>query len=341
MKKQGLLFITVLILGIVTVYFLNGGNDYRPDDDSQFKVERVKDIKKVFLANSDGSSRIIEMIDGEWKVDGQYVARPDAVEYLLETVKRIEMNYPVPRSHTEKIVKRIASDHTKVELYDANNNIIRSYFVGGPTEDYEGTYLFMENGERPYVCHIPGFNGYLTTRFVTQLKAWRDKTVIAHKPRDIQSVSVTYKEDKPLMQSFKLDVISPDSFVVTRTKTGEVMGKANKPSLRQYLTFFEDLSVEGFENDFPKKDSILSEPQFCDIMITLNNGEKNHITTYLMDLTQRSKVRFDKQGKDLRYDLDRLFVTVNEHNDFAIIQMHTFGKLFQSYHAFKDEKSMN
>lgn len=338
MKKQIILFISVILLGIVTVYIMKGDGDNRPDDDSLFKVEKVSTIQKILLANINGSQIILEKKENnEWIVNGQYRARPEAIKYILETIKRVEVNYPVPESASENTIKTIATTHVKVELYDEQNNIIRSYFVGGPTQNYEGTLFYMEHGERPYVCHIPGFSGYLTVRYLTELKDWRDRTVVAYKPQEIKSVKVVYQEDKAVLQSFELSVISSDSFLIKHVKSGKELTTIDKNSVRQYLTFFKQLGVEGFENSFPQKDSILMDKPFCTINITDQSGHTNQVTTYFMDLTQRSKTRMDDKGQTLKHDLDRLYASVNNGNDFAVIQLFVFGKLMQSFHSFSVE----
>lgn len=333
MKKQVILFILVLLLGVATVYFLQG-NDNRPKDDSLFKVERINDVEKIFLANLKGNRITLEKNGDHWLVNGVFRARPEAVEILLETIKRVEVDYPVANSAKENIIKDIATQHTKVEVYDKNDNIVRSYFVGGPIHDHTGTYMFMENGSRPYVCHIRGFNGYLTIRYFTELEEWRDRVIVDYKPKEIKTVKVEYFEDKPKLQSFELTVIDKDSFLVNNIKTGDQIQAVDKDAARQFLTFFKNLGVEGFENDFPKKDSILNTDPFCEITITDRNGDVNTNTFYLMDLTQRSKLRFDDRGRPLKYDLDRLYASVNKAKDFAVIQVFVFGKLLQSYTNF-------
>ena len=63
------------------------------------------------------------------------------------------------------MVKSLASEGIKVELYDRKGEKIKAYYVGGATPDERGTYMIMENAEEPYVAHIPSWEGNLRFRF--------------------------------------------------------------------------------------------------------------------------------------------------------------------------------
>ena len=63
------------------------------------------------------------------------------------------------------VIKTLASEGVKVELYTQNKKLYKTFYIGGETADFLGTYMIMEGAKKAYVIHIPGFNGFLTPRF--------------------------------------------------------------------------------------------------------------------------------------------------------------------------------
>ena len=46
-----------------------------------------------------------------------------------------------------------------------------------------------------------------------------------------------------------------------------------------------------------------------------------------MPISQRSKSQYNIEGKALKYDLDRLFVDINNNTEFGILQLYVFNKI--------------
>ena len=54
---------------------------------------------------------------GTWLVDNKFEVRPEAIEYLLKTIKDIEVKHPVSNSLHDKVIKNLASSAVKVEIF--------------------------------------------------------------------------------------------------------------------------------------------------------------------------------------------------------------------------------
>ena len=54
---------------------------------------------------------------------------------------------------------------------------MKTWYVGTATPSHTGTYMVLETpegrGAKPYVVHMEGFTGYLSTRFFTSERDWR------------------------------------------------------------------------------------------------------------------------------------------------------------------------
>jgi len=236
------------------------------------------------------------------------------------------------------VVKQLSSKATKVEIFDDEDNILRSYYVGGPTQNFQGTHmLLIQNGviaDRAFVTHIPGFDGYLTVRYFLNEEKWRDRKIFGYVPSDIDYVKVTYLK-KP-DSSFIIENTGADSFGLH----APIGSKSIPPHavdmdrINRYLSYYSNIYCEAFQNVHHKKDSILSTPPFCEIAVKPFTDNENVVKIYHMAIGQRSKSRYDAVGQLRLYDRDRYYASINEGGDFVVIQDYTFGKLMRNYPDF-------
>jgi hypothetical protein len=68
--------------------------------------------------------------------------------------------------------------------------------VGGVTQDNLGTYMLLENSDVPFVIEIPGFRGYLSSRFSTEENNWRSHVLIGEKPDEIKQIEISYIQNQ-------------------------------------------------------------------------------------------------------------------------------------------------
>jgi len=299
-----------------------------------FAITNPEVLEKVVITDFDGRIAKLERQNKEdWSINNRYITRPDAMSMLFKTLEKVRTNYPVPKSAEENVMKMLKERPTKVELYD-KNGLVKTIIMSGYTNDQKGTYMMLEGSDQAYVTHIPGFDGYLSRRFFTNIEEWRSREVFDYKPFDVRKIRMEYP-NKPEM-SFELTFTPSDKFEVTSLKTPPL--QTDNPLHRifatEFLNSFNNIHVEAFNNDFSLKDSILRETPICKINITDLDNKTKEMTIYPMFLTERSKKMFDNQGNPMKYDSDRYYAVLNEERDFAVIQNHVFGKLLRQYSDF-------
>lgn len=312
---------------IISVLFISCDNNKVGEKEFATK----EPIDKIFMANSNGGQVSLTKEDNKWIVNGQHTARKEMVDILLKTIQKVKANYPVSKKEQLKIETEIASSHTKVELYQ-DGKLLKTYFVGGHTHDMMGTYFYMEGASKPYVCFIPGFEGYLTPRFFTNEEEWRSRVIFNHKRESIKKVDIQYNPEIKYLESFTIES-NKDNILIKNGDEASV-DISDMEIGKQYLSFFENIQIEGFETNITKKDSVIRTKPVCQITIETKDGKKKSANVYYMNLNQRSKTQFDRKGNKLKHDLDRMYISFNEAKDFGIIQMFVFGKIFQNYSAF-------
>jgi hypothetical protein len=313
------------ILFILATYFLL----FHKEQSFSKSFDVDENIDKIFLVDMMGNQILLSKEDNKlWLLDGKHKIRKDAIKNLLETIKKVKIKAPVPMKQQERIQKGIAAEGIKVEIYEEGKQI-QQYYVGGSTQDHKGTYMYHEGLGKAYITHIPGFIGYLTPRYFTDYDQWRDRTVIEAEKKKIKKISIKYREDTNL-SSFELN-LKPLSLFINQKEID--LENINTEAIESYLNFFKHLELEGYENQYKKKDSVLSTPPFC-ILEIANEGNIDKFDCYNLPLSNRSKLQYDQKGNAMKYDIDRLLVNINNGRDFGMIQMFVFGEILREPEDF-------
>ncbi|HRI61673.1 MAG TPA: hypothetical protein PK228_18165, partial [Saprospiraceae bacterium] len=326
MKKTLLLAALFLVLGGGAWYALNKKSETgsRNSPDMDFAVPNTGDIYKIFLADRKGQTATLERKEGYWLYNGKARARPSAINILLETIAKVNVWYVPPKANEKSMIRSLAAEGIKVELYDKGGKLMKSYYVGGVTNDEHGTYMIMEGAEQPYIVHVPSFVGQLRVRYLLGDDEWTDRMIFLEKPEEIQSVSVEYPQRKS--DSFRLEKIAEAEYSV---KPFFSTTPASKQPLRKgvpeaYLLAFENLGAEGFETDNPLRDSITNLVPFAIVTLKKVNGEEKQVRFWPVEVQQT------REGMPY---VHRYFAEVNK-SAFMLIQEGVFGPIFRGYRFF-------
>lgn len=328
MNRTLLLAVLFLALGGIAWYALANKKKQAGSHlswDMNFAVENTEDIGKIFIADRNGKTATLEKKSGIWYYNGKHPARPTAMETLLETISKVRVLNIPPNGAVPNMVKELAVLGIKVEIYGHNGKNLRTYYVGGVTNDERGTVLMMENSEQPYVVHVPGFVGQIRLRYILGDDDWRDRAIFREKPEDIQFISVEYPQRKS--ESFRLEktgeakyAVSPFFNTTTPMRTPQRKGVAEA-----YLIQFESLVAEGFETDNPLRDSVKALVPFAVLTMKNVGGTEKQVRFWPVEVENR---RDDGQPFVSRY-----FADVNN-EDFMLTQDRVFGPVFRGYEYF-------
>jgi len=168
MKNTLILLVLFLALAGGAFYYLNGNDSKNTvsESDRNFAVKDIETVHKIFLADRSGKTiTLVKKAKKEWEVNGKFRASQNVVENLLTTIKRLRMQSIPPQAARKNIISDIAVHGIKVELYNKADNKLKSYYVGGMTNEEKGTYMIMDGANLPYIMEIPGFEGGLRVRF--------------------------------------------------------------------------------------------------------------------------------------------------------------------------------
>lgn len=341
MKRISIYVVIILLLGLAIWWVMNRQSTSSMDTaETEFAIQNIEQVYKIFMVDKNGNKVELTRKENIWYVNGKYPVIPGSIGELLKAVQRVKISRPVPKSKHNTIVKMLSTNSTKVEIYNQQDQLLKTYFVGAPTEDHFGTYMILANkdgklSQKPYITHIPGFTGFLTVRYFTDENKWRSRKIINLRADQIQSIEMKYSD----FGSFELIVLEKDSFQL-QPLDGEARAEApHKVRIASYLEGFFDIHAETFQNEDPHKDSILNSIPFCELTIKSLVTDDNRITIYFMPVSKRTKGRIDQFGNPIPFDRDRYFAVVNQGKDFAVIQHFVFGKILRRYPDFFSNNS--
>lgn len=334
MRKTLIYLVLLAILGFGVYYFLFSKREMFDSGEAGFTFADTTKIGKIYLADKSNNTVLLKRNAGGWTVNDKYPAQPYNISMLLNTLMKQEATYPVPESAHNNVIKSLASRSIKVEVYDNEGKSLGKFYVGGQAGEggMEGSYMLMEGAERPYVVKMPGIQGYLTPRYSTELKSWRDRTVINLSPAEISTVTVSYPLEP--LNSFTLEARG-NAFVV-KADSSIMKMPANERRVGVYSKFFEKVAAEVLLDGEIGTDTLLDNlDKRCIIDVRGKDGSQQHVEIYWMPLNRRSKNQMMTVANTPDgYDADRHYATFNNYKDTAIIQRASFEKIMRKAYEF-------
>lgn len=332
MKKSTWIFIILAIALGLTAYYItskkSSGTTIEANE-RDFAVPDTENITKIFIASRSDQSTLLErQEDNTWTVNKDYPVRKDAIKILLETINRVTVKAPVSKSQFDRLIKNLSANGVKVEIYKGGKKPFKTYYVGNPNADHTGSYMMLEGATKPFLMHMEGFYGYLSTRYIYDVNQLRDNEVFRYPYGDIQTLSVKY----PLDSEKDFTIAKKDDAYILLDGEGSPVPNFNKVNILSFVGLFKDLNFEGFENNKEESviDSVKASVPFKEINVTDVEGNTKNVKFYRKPMPPGS---YDYDGNPIEYDIDRLYLWIDEET-FVIGQYFVFDKIDASFQNF-------
>lgn len=338
--RKTIVYILVLgLLGFGVWYFLFKDTSVFEDDEAGFTVTDTASVYRIFLADKQGDTISLTRTDEGWMVNGRYKASRGMINILLETFKRQYAAYPVQEAAHNNVIKAMAGTAVKTELFNKHGRLLKTFYVGGQVPANKGTFMLMEGAQRPYVVQLPAYQGYVTPRYSTKLKEWRDRTVVSIPPQELESVDVKYTAEDEYLNSFSLVRKGDGAFTIITHPELKMSGEPNPARVRAYAGYFQQVGLEGYLDGVTGLDSIIaSVPKRCELTVKSKGGAMQQVDIYRMYIGKRSKnLQEDTTLPQPVFDADRYYGILNNGRDTVIIQTQVFDKLLRRGYEFYGE----
>jgi hypothetical protein len=304
--------------------------------ESNFSFKKMDKITKIELTNEKGGKAVItKNKKGEWIFGDQYPVGDEPIGLLLEVFNRIETLGPVPVAAVKNVLLEMNQKYFKVAIFTGDDEAEKTYYIGGPTLNNQGTHMIMEldgkMASKPYITYIPGQKAYLTSRFDTDTLHWRSPWIFPYIVPEIDELSVLYHNDNS--RSFVIKQETSDSFSIA-TIDGSKINQPKQAYIQQYLSFYGSISLEAYLNKSLAKDTIPPRGPYCTVTLKTKEGFTQQAILYQKPISDDSRVLFDEQNRPLKYDIEYYYLHFNQKKDFAIVQHYVWNKILRSYQEF-------
>jgi hypothetical protein len=335
MKKNRIALFVFLGLAVVAAgLWLSRSSSTLKGELRDFAFADTAAVNKIFLADKEGRTALLTRnSDQSWTVNGKFQARQDAINNLLYTIKAIEVRSPVGKNLYNNTMKIMAAQSVKIEIY-AKDELVKTYYVGHPTMDNLGTFMYIEGSTVPFITHIPGFNGFLTTRYFASAAEWRDKTFLRLQPQRITELTLT--DNSRPQRTFSIVRQADSAYTVYAGAPLQELKPVDANRVRYYLTGFRMLSFERLDYDQPpaRKDSILKAGPFAVFNVKTDDGKQNVLRCYRKPVPADPNSQVDSTGKPRPFDMDKFYGVFNQDTSLMICQYFPFDKVFRDPQGF-------
>ena len=141
----------VLLLAGTAFYYISDKKEAKSsiEEDWVMHIENPDEIHRIFIADREGGKVNIERGDKYWTYNDKYNANPNVVAGVLNAITKIRLkNRPAPTA-IPNMIKTLSTKSMKVIIYDKNDEVMKSFYIGGVTPDELGTFMILEGSDNP------------------------------------------------------------------------------------------------------------------------------------------------------------------------------------------------
>lgn len=336
MKSNKIILLTVILLAAVAGWYIyNWSAGTIKTELRDFAVKDTASITKIFIADRKGNKSLLtKQAPGKWIVNEKYPVANRVMNTLLYTMAKIEVRSPAGKAAYNTVMKYLSTDGIKVEIY-TNKGLLKTYYVGQPSQDMLGTFMYLENSSVPFIIHIPGFDGFLTTRYIANPMQWRDHIIFNYGYDDIKLVQIINLEDTA--SSFRM-VRSGDEFLYYIPPAAPQPTKLLKSQQAAYIARYEKIGYEWDVIELSKhiKDSIINSMPFRKMMVADVAGKRTEIAMYRKMTPENTLTSIDQRTGKLRpFDIDRMYAVLNNDTSLVVLQYQLIDPLFKKPDVIK------
>lgn len=298
----------MLIIIVLMIIIMIGQKSHKASssirvDKRDFFVNDTSAITQITLSNKNLENITLHRNNNGWVVNDSLEANQNLINLILKTIKEMRIKTPIARTALPNVIQRMAIQNTEVNVFQKNKKI-KTIYVGGETPDQLGTFMMLHGAKEPYVMHIPGFTGYLSSRFSCKEDVWKSKKIFHNHTRYAQ---------------YKFDTIYQDVQESNLLELNHIYAEA----------FLKD-------NDYFDVSEIKKRPPFYTLETIDERGKKH--TLYCIRKKPVSKEKY----REHTYDRERFYGLIN--NTLILIQYKQFEKFTNEEsitHKFMPWKKLN
>ncbi|MCC6815409.1 MAG: DUF4340 domain-containing protein [Saprospiraceae bacterium] len=323
-NKNGILIVAFILLGSLSFYLLKY-KDQKTNKSSwerDFAVKNVEDITKIFLGKKDNENITLTKNGLHWMVNDKYKVFPNTMMHLLEIIKSIRVNSIPHRNAYSFIMNEFATKGIKVEIY-SDKEKLKTYYVGGVTEDETGLYCLMDGSDQPYIMTDGKAPSNLRVRYDIKEKDWRDRSLFNLNPDRVTELVLDYPREPN--RGFK--IVNKNGKLDLEDMTGHSIDLKDLKFLQNYISQLPLFMAEAITNDLHAKDSISKLIPYLSYKINTSDSPAP-IELKLYPVNENTDTPIDLSDEFLKLNNFFRFYILRSDGDVLLIQKHQINNIF-------------
>lgn len=322
-----LIVITLAVAGIAFLILReNQSHDDLSPEAYDFAISDTSSIDRIVLWNRSPDTAVLTRVAGVWLINETYPARPDAVAVLLETLYRVRLRGFAPDAATTNILSAMATYGVHVDVYHGDR-ALKSFTVGTETPDMLGTYFLRDGFGRPVAVHIPGFNGYLSSRFFLREDLWRHR-ILWPNQEPVSQISIRYSDslDASLELINKAGTWTLEDQPVDGMKVQALLKAVSQSQ-------YEGVIIPS-DGAYQMQDSLKALPPRVLITVRRTDGSVNTMTLYHIAGDPEA---ITDDGKPQAFDPDRFYAFLDDQR-MVLVQRFGLQHLLKSSRGLRSSR---
>jgi len=281
----------------------------------------ITKIQIVNLEDSAHSKIYLEKSNQGWKLNSRFTAEPKLLALFLNIYSSLEIQMPVPNSISDSINKLLTNKGLLIRFF-SQEKLCSQVIIGDRNSEKNGNYAKIPLQNDLYIIANPGFSYSLLDITSSEVRFWRNKTLIEINPNLIQSASLIYKENPE--KSFQIQLGNPQTVKLFNAQN-KAVEKFNSEKILTYCSYFSKIEFESIISK-PNKiiDSLANATYYFDLKLTLTNEQKMEMKAYRI---------VDKHNKS-GFDVNRFFIKLANEENIYVMKYYDFDPVLKEIDYF-------
>ncbi len=238
-------------------------------------VKRKGDIWIVTDAVAGGPSA--QPLARNASADGQksdpaqaYDADSASVQAMIEKLENMKKGDIISNNPEKQEVFEVDSANgVLVTVFDRDDKQLGSFRIGKSGPDWSSHYVRSIGSDEVY-----SVGGSIRHAFFTDLKRWRDKTVLSFEPASAQRITLAKKGAEPIVLEKSLDSLNQPQWEITSPEKHP----ASKQEVGNLVNKLSSLKTTGWASDTVSAEALSFEEPELRATVLLENGDEKILT---------------------------------------------------------------
>ena len=199
-----------LVILLAVLVLISAGLEFWPTNDNRsetnsdlFVIENIDQVDRVVITRGD-ETMDCRAFPGGFMINDDFPMDENLLTMLAAVFQQVRVRRPIAGTEAEAIRKNIYQTGSKVEVYQGEM-LLSSFWAGG--DQFKQDAYFIDQEEKVYLVHLPGYNSYVSELFELPLSKWRSRKIFQNSWRSL--ISYSYQDFQESSHDFQINYQDP------------------------------------------------------------------------------------------------------------------------------------